>query len=87
MPVFDSTREFPIAPVADTDEYWVRHALALARHAESLGEVPVGAVLARGDTLIAEAWNCPISTHDPSAHAEMLDWRCKTIVCSIPHCM
>jgi tRNA(adenine34) deaminase len=53
------------------DETWMRHALELARLAEQAGEVPVGAVLVKDDTLIAEGWNCPISTRDPTAHAEI----------------
>jgi len=36
-----------------------------------MGEVPVGAVLVKDGTLIAEGWNQPIAAHDPSAHAEM----------------
>jgi tRNA(adenine34) deaminase len=54
------------------DEHWMRKALQLAGHAESLGEVPVGAVLVKDDQLVAEGWNQPISSNDPSAHAEMV---------------
>ncbi|MGD8594479.1 MAG: tRNA adenosine(34) deaminase TadA [Gammaproteobacteria bacterium] len=54
------------------DEYWMRKALQLARHAESLGEVPVGAVLVKDNQLVAEGWNQPISSHDPTAHAEIV---------------
>lgn len=46
-------------------------ALGLARKAESLGEVPVGAVIVKDDELIAEGWNHPIENHDPSSHAEI----------------
>ena len=53
------------------DVAWMRHALQLADRAQQCGEVPVGAVLVMGDTLIAEGWNCPIATHDPTAHAEI----------------
>jgi len=53
----------------------MRHALALAKNAESLGEVPVGAVLVKDGEVIGEGWNQPISTHDPSAHAEMVALR------------
>lgn len=56
----------------EADERWMRHALALARKARELGEVPVGAVIVRGDEVIAEGWNRPIASHDPSAHAEMV---------------
>lgn len=54
------------------DEKWMQRALELARHAESLGEVPIGAVLVLNNKCIAEGWNQPISSHDPSAHAEMI---------------
>ena len=57
------------------DERWMSRALELAREAERMGEVPVGAVLVRGDECLAEAWNQPIAAHDPSAHAEILALR------------
>jgi tRNA(adenine34) deaminase len=57
------------------DEAWMRHALKLARRAQDLGEVPVGAVLVGGDEVVAEGWNRPIASHDPSAHAEMIAMR------------
>jgi len=50
-------------------------ALELAREAEGAGEVPVGAVIVKDGAIIAEGWNRPISTHDPSAHAEMIAMR------------
>ena len=53
----------------------MRRALALARQAEAAGEVPVGAVVVLGDQIIGEGWNRPISTSDPSAHAEMVALR------------
>ncbi len=53
----------------------MRHALALAERANSMGEVPVGAVLVKNDALIAEGWNCPIGTNDPTAHAEIMALR------------
>jgi len=53
----------------------MQQAISLAEHAASQGEVPVGAVLVRDNTLLGEGWNQPISAHDPSAHAEMLALR------------
>ena len=53
------------------DEQWMRRALELARHAENLGEVPVGAVLVAADGLVAEGWNAPVERSDPTAHAEI----------------
>jgi tRNA(adenine34) deaminase len=54
------------------DIYWMRRALAQAGQGGEAGEVPVGAVLvsARGE-LLAEGHNRPISSHDPTAHAEI----------------
>ena len=54
-----------------TDEDWMRHAIRLAERAKEAGEVPVGAVLVWANEIIAEGWNCPICTHDPTAHAEI----------------
>ncbi|MCL4113077.1 UNVERIFIED_CONTAM: hypothetical protein GTU68_049999 [Idotea baltica] len=51
------------------------HALMLARRSQDEGEVPVGAVLVKGDELIAEGWNRPIESHDPTAHAEIMALR------------
>ena len=53
------------------DEYWMRRALNLAERAQADGEVPVGAVVVKDDECIGEGWNQPISTRDPSAHAEI----------------
>jgi tRNA(Arg) A34 adenosine deaminase TadA len=50
----------------------MRRALELAREAAGAGEVPVGAVVTRGEELIAEARNSMRSTSDPTAHAEMV---------------
>ena len=43
----------------------------LAAKAESLGEVPVGALVVIDDEVIAEGYNNPITTHDPTSHAEI----------------
>lgn len=59
-----------------TDEQWMRRAIAMARQGELAGEVPVGAVLVDSSgKLIAEASNAPIRLHDPTAHAEILALR------------
>lgn len=49
----------------------MQRALEQAKKAEREGEVPVGAVLTFEDEIIAEAHNTPISTNDPSGHAEV----------------
>lgn len=54
------------------DEDFMREALALAAQGAALGEVPVGAVLVQDGRVIGRGFNCPISRHDPSAHAEMV---------------
>ena len=53
----------------------MRHALALGRQAEAAGEVPIGAVLVKDGEILGEGYNQPISTHDPTAHAEIVALR------------
>jgi tRNA(adenine34) deaminase len=59
----------------EQQEYWMRHAMALAREAEEAGEVPVGCVLVAGNEIIGKGRNSPIELLDPTAHAEMLALR------------
>ncbi|RBA62261.1 tRNA adenosine(34) deaminase TadA [Stutzerimonas zhaodongensis] len=54
------------------DDEFMREALLLAAEGARLGEVPVGAVVVQDGKVIGRGFNCPISTHDPSAHAEMV---------------
>ncbi|MBK6007748.1 tRNA adenosine(34) deaminase TadA [Ramlibacter ginsenosidimutans] len=49
----------------------MREALAQARLALAAGEVPVGAVVVHGDTVIGQGHNAPVASHDPTAHAEI----------------
>jgi tRNA(adenine34) deaminase len=56
---------------ARTDIDFMRLALEQAASAQANGEVPVGAVLVRGDEVVAVGANRPIATHDPTAHAEI----------------
>jgi tRNA(adenine34) deaminase len=60
--------------MADREAY-MREALALARHGEASGEVPVGAVLVLDDRIVGRGWNMPIARHDPTAHAEIVAMR------------
>jgi tRNA(adenine34) deaminase len=53
------------------DEQWMRIAIEEANLAMYKNEVPVGAVLVKNDTLIAQAHNKPITKNDPTAHAEI----------------
>ena len=56
-----------------TDEIWMRHALELAKCAESIGEIPVGAVIVdENGQLIGEGFNQSIIKHNPTAHAEIM---------------
>jgi len=59
--------------VIDHDEQTMRIALAEAQAAADAGETPVGAVILDPVTgeVVARAGNAPISTHDPTAHAEI----------------
>lgn len=47
-------------------------ALALAKQAQEMGEVPVGAVVVKQGEIIGKGHNQPRSIHDPSAHAEIM---------------
>jgi len=53
----------------------MEHALELAKRASDAGEVPVGAVVVLDGQVIGEGWNRPISSHDPTAHAEIMALR------------
>ena len=55
---------FPLPPP-------MRRALDLAADAAAAGEVPVGAVVTRGEDIVAEARNAMRGSFDPTAHAEM----------------
>lgn len=66
-------------PAADEqnrrDEAGMRLALDQAHNALLVGEVPVGAVILRDGQIIATGYNRPITTHDPTAHAEVVALR------------
>ena len=57
------------------DEHGMRLALDQAHNALLVGEVPVGAVILREGQVIATGYNRPITTHDPTAHAEIVALR------------
>ncbi|MBW8745396.1 MAG: nucleoside deaminase [Sphingomonas sp.] len=50
----------------------MRRALDLAAAAAVQGEVPVGAVIARGDEIVATSANMMLAGNDPTAHAEIV---------------
>ncbi|HBB86007.1 MAG TPA: tRNA-specific adenosine deaminase [Blastocatellia bacterium] len=57
------------------DAHWMRQALAAARDAAQLGEVPIGTCIVVGDTVLAVAGNRTRTENDPTAHAEMVALR------------
>jgi len=57
------------------DEKYMRRSLELAAQGEQLGEVPVGAVIVCNGEVIGEGFNQPITSHDPTAHAEVIALR------------
>jgi tRNA(adenine34) deaminase len=60
-------------PVAGSGhEEFMAMALEQARQGLAAGEVPIGAVIVIGNRVVARAFNQPVSTSDPTAHAEML---------------
>ena len=78
-------RDASVSPVSPADEYAMRLALDQAQNAWLVGEVPVGAVIVRpaslqdpgevGVQVVATGYNRPITTHDPTAHAEIVALR------------
>lgn len=71
----DDTSLPVFSPPRPDDERWMRLALDAAEQAAAASEVPVGAVLVAGDELLATGCNCPIGSHDPTAHAEVVALR------------
>src|SRR3954467_915703 len=64
--------ETPGDEAGSSDLEMMRRALALAREAALIGEVPVGAVVVRGGRVISQAFNLRETLKDPTAHAERL---------------
>ncbi|GAW68742.1 adenosine deaminase [Geoanaerobacter pelophilus] len=54
------------------DHYWMGKAIAQARRAEAIGEVPIGAVVVKDGVVISRGHNLRESKQDPAAHAEMI---------------
>jgi tRNA(adenine34) deaminase len=54
-----------------SDEAFMQRALELALRAQAEGEVPVGSVVVLDGRIVGEGWNRPISSCDPTAHAEI----------------
>lgn len=56
----------------DWDKTYMRQALALAEQAYEEDEVPVGAIITRGQRVVGAGWNQREALQDPTAHAEMI---------------
>ncbi len=83
----------------DVDDEYMDLALDEAKKAENAGEVPVGAVIVHDGLIVARGFNQPITTHDPTAHAEIVAIReagrrignyrlsTATMYCTVEPCM
>ena len=58
-----------------SDDTFMREALALAAEAARLGEVPIGAVVVLDGVIVGRGFNQPITSSDPTAHAEVVALR------------
>lgn len=83
----------------DSDAAWMDLALAEAQKAGNAGEVPVGAIVVLDGSVVGRGFNQPISSTDPTAHAEILALRDagrhlqnyrlanSTLYCTVEPCM
>jgi len=58
--------------VERSHEYWMARAIAEARKAEAIAEVPIGCVIVQDNRIIVRAHNLRETKQDPAAHAELL---------------
>lgn len=70
---YEDSPEIPRA--GETDRALMRRALDAAREAGERGEIPVGALVARGEEILAVAANEREASNDPTAHAEVIALR------------
>lgn len=54
------------------DAHWMREAIKAAHEAQAKGEIPVGACIVSGETVLAIAGNRTRTDRDPTAHAEIV---------------
>ena len=64
-----------MTPDLRTDEYWMEEALREGQRGQAAGEVPVGAVVVHEGRILGRGSNRPISSNDPTAHAEIIAMR------------
>lgn len=65
----------------ERDLYFMKLALEQAKQAEELGEVPIGAVITRGDEIVSCGYNLRESNKNALCHAELIaiDRACKAL--------
>ena len=61
-----------LTSLLEPDRRWMKAALRQAEHAYERGEVPVGAVVVRGEQILGRGYNQVEQLKDPTAHAEMI---------------
>ena len=59
----------------DKDHLFMQKAIAIAKNAEAVGEVPIAAIITKGDKIIATGYNRRELDGDPTAHAEIVALR------------
>lgn len=64
-----------VANFSADDIRWMEYAIQLAAKGGALGEVPVGAVIVKNGAILGEGFNQPITSNDPTAHAEVVALR------------
>lgn len=55
-----------------SDEEWMQIAIAEAKKAEEIGEVPIGAIIVQNNRIVGRGYNRREIDRDPTAHAEMI---------------
>lgn len=58
--------------ILEEDQAWMSIAIEEAHKAELIGEVPIGAIIVKDGEIIGRGYNLRETTHDPTAHAEMV---------------
>ncbi|NLD10104.1 MAG: nucleoside deaminase, partial [Xanthomonadaceae bacterium] len=66
------TPSLTVPPELKRHEFFMQQALNEAKKAYALGEVPIGAVIVANDEILARGHNLSITSHDPTAHAEIV---------------
>lgn len=67
-----NTLDYSLVDEQAIHEFWMKQAILEANKAETLGEVPIGAVIVRHGEIIGRGYNLRETTQDSTAHAEMV---------------